>query len=209
MRLTDVTAGATALLLAAVLAGCEPTAKPEPTIEPSAPTSPSVLRSLVGPGCASYVKAHPTGPGSPSDLAERNLASALAVHPQLKEFSRAMTGKLNERVNLTDELDGGEFTVFAPTDAAFAKLPDTAVRSLSAAKSVEALTDLLMFHLVVGERKPSAVIGELETRSGEKLAVAGHGDRIRVGDQANVVCGGIQTANATVYLIDTVLMPRG
>jgi uncharacterized surface protein with fasciclin (FAS1) repeats len=209
MRLHDVAAGAVAALLAAVLVGCEPTGKPEPSIEPSAPTSPSVIQSLVGPGCASYVKAHATGSGSPSDLADKSLANALAAHPQLTEFSRAMTGKLNARVNLADELDGGEFTVFAPTDAAFAKLPDPAVRSLAAAKSVDALTELLMFHLVVGERAPSGVIGELETRGGEKLKVVGGGDRIRVGDQANVVCGGIHTANATLYLIDTVLMPHG
>ena len=209
MRLNDVTAGAVAALLVAVLVGCEPTGKPEPSIEPAAPTSPSVAQSLVGPGCAPYIKAHATGAGSLSDLADKSLASALAAHPQLKEFSRAMTGKLNDRVNLTDELNGGEFTVFAPTDAAFAKLPDPAVRTLAAGKSVDALTELLMFHLVVGERTPSAVIGELETRGGEKLKVDGDGDRIRVGNQANVVCGGIRTANGTLYLIDTVLMPRG
>lgn len=202
-------AGIIAAALAAVLVGCEPSGTPEPTIEPSAPVSPSVIQSLVGPGCAAYLKDHGTGQGSPSNLADKSLASALGAHPQLTEFARAMTGRLNDRVNLTDELDGGEFTVFAPTDEAFAKLPDAAVRALAAAKSVDALTELLMFHLVVGERTPSELTGELETRGGETLKVAGDGDRIRVAGQANVVCGGLRTANATLYLVDTVLMPNG
>ena len=78
---------------------------------------------------------------------------------------------------------------------------------MSEPKSADALTDLVEFHLIVGQREPSELSGSLETRGGEKLSIERDGDRIRIADQANVVCGGLRTANATVYLIDSVLMP--
>ncbi|WP_332641829.1 fasciclin domain-containing protein [Aeromicrobium sp.] len=49
--------------------------------------------------------------------------------------------------------------------------------------------------------------GTLKTVNGAELTVTGSGDDIKVGDQASVICGGVRTANATVYLIDSVLMP--
>ena len=189
------------------MAGCHRSGNAKPTIEPSAAPSPSVTRTLVGPGCAGYLKKYASGPGSPDKLAKQTLASAIESHPQLTMLAKAISGKLNSRVDLTHELDGGEFTIFAPTDSAFAQLPKQTLAALADSTSTNALTDLLLFHLVVGERKPAQVIGTLDTRGGEKLVVAGEGDRIRVDDQANVVCGGIQAANATIYLIDAVLMP--
>ena len=114
----------------------------------------------------------------------------------------------NERVDLTQELDAGEFTIFAPTDNAFrAKLPKEWTRTLAEPKNADALTDVLSFHLADGRRSPSDLSGSLETRGGEKLSIQRDGDRIRIADQANVVCGGLRTANATIYLIDSVLMP--
>jgi uncharacterized surface protein with fasciclin (FAS1) repeats len=201
-----VTALAVALV-AVVLAGCEPSGRAEPTIEPSAPPPPSVTNTLAGPGCAAYLKKYAEGPASPDELADKSLASAIESHPQLTTLADAISGGLNPRVNLTRELDGGEFTAFAPTDEAFAKLPKETLAALEAPKSSEALTDLLLFHLVVGERNPGSLAGTLETRGGAELKVTSEGDRIRVGGQANVVCGGIQAANATLYLIDTVLVP--
>jgi uncharacterized surface protein with fasciclin (FAS1) repeats len=54
---------------------------------------------------------------------------------------------------------------------------------------------------------PDEIDGTFTTVNGADLTVSGSGDSIMVGDQAAVICGGVQTANATVYLIDTVLMP--
>ena len=65
----------------------------------------------------------------------------------------------------------------------------------------------MLFHLVVGQKAPDELSGTVETRGGEKLAIERDGDRIRIAGQANVVCGGLRTANATIYLIDSVLMP--
>lgn len=198
---------ASAVLVSGALAGCENIGRHKPPIEPSAPPSPSVTQTLVGPGCTSYLKKHPSGPGSPQQLAKQSLASAIADHPQLTTLARAVSGKLNPRVNLTRELDGGDFTIFAPTDDAFAALPKKTLTALAGPESAGALTDLLMFHLAVGEKRPTEIVGTLDTRGGAQLTVTGEGDRLRVGDQANVICGGIQAANATIYLIDTVLIP--
>ena len=193
---------------AALVAGCERSGSPETQIESTAPPSPEAVLELVGPGCAAYAKKYAVGPGSVAALADQPAAAAIGDHPMLRLFASAISGELNERVDLTQELDAGEFTIFAPTDNAFrAKLPKEWTRTLAEPKSVDALTDVLSFHLADGRRSPSDLSGSLETRGGEKLSVERDGDRIRVADQANVVCGGLRTANATIYLIDSVLMP--
>ena len=199
-----------ALLVGFTSGGCESpaTAPPEPTIESTAPPSPEVVQELVGPGCAEYSKKYATGPGSVAALADKPVAEAIQDHPLLTRFAAAIGGELNPKVNLTEEMDAGEFTVFAPTDDAFrAKVPADWERTLAQPKSAEALTDLLMYHLAVGERSPGDLRGTIETRGGSKIAIETDGDRIRIADQANVVCGGFRTANATIYLIDSVLMP--
>jgi uncharacterized surface protein with fasciclin (FAS1) repeats len=197
-----------AAVAAALVAGCEPTRSPETQIESTAPSSPEAVLKLVGPGCAAYAKKYATGPGSVAALADQPAAAAIADHPMLRLFASAISGELNERVDLTQELDAGEFTIFAPTDDAFrAKVPKEWTRTLAEPKSAVALTDVLLFHVAVGRRSPSELPGSLETRGGEKLSIERDGDRIRIADQANVVCGGLRTANATIYLIDSVLMP--
>jgi uncharacterized surface protein with fasciclin (FAS1) repeats len=192
----------------ALAAGCEPSGSPETQFESTAPPSQEAAQKLVGPGCAAYAKKYTTGPGSVAALADQPVAAAIEDHPMLRLFASAISGELNERVKLTQVLDAGEFTIFAPTDDAFrAKVPEQWMRTLAEPKSADALTDLLLFHLVAGQRAPSELPGSLETRSGEKLSIERDGDRIRIADQANVVCGGLRTANATIYLIDSVLMP--
>jgi uncharacterized surface protein with fasciclin (FAS1) repeats len=191
-----------------VVAGCERSDAPDAQIESTAPPSLEAAQTLVGPGCAAYAEKYATGPGSILELADKPVAEAIEDHPMLRLFSSAISGDLNERVDLTQELDGGEFTIFAPTDDAFsAKVPKQWTRTLAAPKSANALTDLLRFHIVDDEQAPGDLSGSLETSGGEKLTIERDGDRIRIADQANVVCGGLRTANATIYLIDSVLMP--
>lgn len=195
------------VLVAALAPGCSLAASPEPAIESAAPPSPHVVRDLVGPGCDAYVRSPASGPGSAAALAQLGAAAAIGSHPQLVEFDRAITGKLNPQVDLAAQLDAGDYTIFAPADSAFAKLPSAALTALGRADSAAALTDLLQSHVIRGQHAPDDLAGEYKTLNDRALEVTVKGDRIRVDGQANVVCGGLRTVNATLYLIDGVLMP--
>jgi uncharacterized surface protein with fasciclin (FAS1) repeats len=204
MRPSTIAIGCVALVS---LAGCQLTRDPDPVVEATAPPSPHVVRDLVGPGCDTYVREHASGPGSPAAIAKQPVATAIASLPQLTEFAKAISGGLNSRVDLTARLNAGKFTILAPTDAAFAKLPTAAMRALSGPDSASALTDLLRSHVLEGELAPDALTSDLKALDGSTVVVAASRDRIRIGGQANVVCGGLRTSNATIYLIDGVLMP--
>lgn len=162
--------------------------------------------NLVGPGCADYAKAVPDGAGSVAGMAEDPVAVAASNNPLLTTLVSAVSGELNPRVDLVDTLNGDEFTVFAPVDDAFAKLPAETVGALAKPKNAETLTSVLTYHVVPGQITPDQITGEQTTVQGGTVTVSGSGDQLTVND-ANVICGGVQTANATVYLIDSVLMP--
>jgi uncharacterized surface protein with fasciclin (FAS1) repeats len=119
-----------------------------------------------------------------------------------------VSGKFNPKVNLVSTLDSAQFTVFAPVDSAFAKLPASTIADLKLPANASKLTSILDYAVVPGERLPGDVDGTLSTVQGGTLTVSGSGNDITV-NGAKVVCGGIQTANATVYMIDTVLTPPG
>lgn len=146
----------------------------------------------------------PSGPGSLLGMSPDPVATALANSPQLTTFAGALSGKLNPDVNFVDILNKNPYTVFAPTDDAFAKLDPALIDKFKSDASQ--LTSVLNYHVVAGDLDPSAVVGEHKTPQGQSLTVSGSGDDLRV-NNAGVVCGGIKTANATVYLIDTVLIP--
>ncbi|MGC0365191.1 putative surface protein with fasciclin (FAS1) repeats [Rhodococcus sp. 27YEA15] len=159
---------------------------------------------LVGAGCADYASAVPTGAGSVSGMAQDPVATAASNNPLLTTLTAAVSGQLNPDVNLVDTLNGGEFTVFAPVDTAFAKIDPATIDSLKTDSAT--LTKILTYHVVPGQIAPDAIDGTHPTAEGGTVTVTGSGDDIKVND-ATVVCGGVKTANATVYLIDSVLMP--
>ena len=159
---------------------------------------------LVGPGCAAYAEQVPTGPGSVAGMAASPVAVAASNSPVLTTLAAAVSGKLNPQVNLVDTLNGGQFTVFAPTDAAFAKIDPATIEKLKT--DADLLTSILTYHVVSGQASPDQVVGTHKTVQGANLTVSGGGDSLAV-NNANVVCGGIPPANATVYLIDSVLLP--
>ena len=159
---------------------------------------------LVGAGCAAYAEANPSGPASVAGLAADPVATAAGNSPVLTTLASALSGKLNPDVNLVDTLNNGQFTVFAPTDDAFAKIDAATIEKLKTDSAL--LTSILTYHVVAGQAGPTAVVGEHKTVEGGSLTVTGSGNDLKVND-AGVVCGGIKTANATLYLIDTVLMP--
>ena len=161
---------------------------------------------LIGAGCADYAKQNPSGPGSVAGMAQDPVATAASNNPMLTTLTSALSGKLNPNVNLVDTLNNGQYTVFAPTNAAFDKLPAATIDKLKTDSQL--LNSILTYHVVQGQESPNKVDGNHPTLQGASLTVTGQGNDLKVND-AGLVCGGVHTANATVYMIDTVLMPPG
>ncbi|MBB1021729.1 fasciclin domain-containing protein [Dietzia sp. E1] len=160
---------------------------------------------LVGAGCADYAEANPEGPGSVEGMAMEPVATAASNNPMLTTLTSAVSGGVNPEVDLVDTLNSGEYTVFAPIDDAFAQIDEATMQSLQT--DADLLTGILTYHVVEGQAAPDQVVGEHTTLNGAQLEVTGSGDELMV-NGAGVVCGGVQTENATVYLIDQVLMPE-
>ncbi|MGH3677837.1 MAG: fasciclin domain-containing protein [Mycobacterium sp.] len=167
-------------------------------------TAASASAELVGPACSAYAQQVPMGPGSVAGMAQDPVAVAASNNPMLTTLTKAVSGQLNPNVNLVDTLNGGEFTVFAPTDDAFAKIDPATIEKLKTDSAL--LTSILTYHVVPGQAGPTQVVGTHKTVQGAELTVTGEGNNLKVND-AGLVCGGVATANAQVYMIDTVLMP--
>ena len=189
------------------------TTTPDKSTSPSASASESTTADpaadLVGPGCGAYAKAVPDGAGSVGGMAQDKVATAASNNPLLKTLVLAVSGQLNKKVNLVDALNGGEFTVFAPVDTAFAALqkkmgPD--FNTLTTPKGAKTLQTVLTYHVVQGQLAPDAIAGKHATLAGPDVNVTGSGNDLKV-NGVPVICGGVHTANATVYLIGTVLDP--
>lgn len=158
----------------------------------------------VGPGCADYAAEVPEGDGSVEGMAQDPVATAASNNPLLTTLVSAVSGELNPDVDLVDTLNGDEFTVFAPVDDAFAEVDEETLNTL--ADDADLLTTVLTYHVVPGQIAPEDIAGEHSTVEGESVTVEGDPEMLTVND-ANVICGGVATANATVYMIDAVLMP--
>lgn len=160
---------------------------------------------LVGPGCAEYAESNPDGPGSVDGMAQEPVATAASGNPMLQTLVQALSGGVNPDVDLVDTLNSGEYTVFAPVDDAFAEIDDATMEKLKT--DPELLTSILTYHVVKGQMNPDEIAGKHATLEGGEVEVTGEGDELMV-DGASVICGGVQTANATVYMVDQVLMPK-
>ena len=200
---------ASAFLLSACSMGSGSTS--DSSSEPKAPeTSESTpmemdpAANLVGPGCAAYADAVPDGAGSVEGMSQDPVAVAASNNPLLTTLVSAVSGQLNPDVDLVDTLNGSEFTVFAPVDDAFAKIDPATIEALKTDSAT--LSSILTYHVVPGQIDPADIDGMHKTVQGAELEVTGSGDDLMVND-AKEICGGVKTANATVYLIDTVLMP--
>ncbi|MGC2652801.1 MAG: fasciclin domain-containing protein [Mycobacterium sp.] len=182
--------------------------KPATSTAAPAGTSPAADpgAGLVGAGCADYAALHPSGPASVAGMAQDPVATAASNNPMLSTLASALSGKLNPQVNLVDTLNNGQYTVFAPTNDAFDKLPAETIDKLKTDSQL--LTKILTYHVVQGQLSPAKVDGPHKTLQGADATATGAGNDLKV-NNAGLVCGGVHTANATVYMIDTVLMPPG
>lgn len=182
-------------------AAAEPTTSEsasETPMESEAPAEEPMADGPFGAGCAGV----PTsGEGSVEGMADDPVATAASNNPLLKTLVAAVT-----EAGLVDTLNSADaLTVFAPTDDAFAKIPAKDLNALLADK--KALTTVLTHHVVAGQLSPEDVAGEHETLAGDMITVEGSGEDFTA-EGAAVVCGNVQTANATVYVIDSVMMPK-
>ncbi|MDR6971767.1 fasciclin domain-containing protein [Leifsonia shinshuensis] len=201
-------AAALALTACSSGAGSATNDKSSAPMESSSPSASTMdpAADLVGPGCAAYAKQVPSGSGSVAGMAEDPVATAASNNPLLTTLVASVSGKLNPNVNLVDTLNGGQFTVFAPVDDAFKKIDPATIDTLKTDAGAATLTSILTYHVVPGQLSPKEIVGTHKTVEGGDVTVTGSGDSLKVND-ANVICGGVHTANATVYLIDSVLMP--
>jgi len=153
-----------------------------------------------GPACSAV----PTdGAGSFAGMAADPAATAASNNPVLSTLVAAV-----KAANLVDTLNGpGPFTIFAPTNDAFAKIPEADLNAVLA--DVPTLTKILTLHVVPGKMSADdlAKAGKATTVEGGELTFSGDASNLEVNGQATVVCGNVQVANATVHIIDTVLMP--
>ena len=168
----------------------------------AAPTSTKVPDPQ-GPGCDAYKSKVPTGAGSIASMALQTGSEAISNNPDLSTFSAAISGKLNPDINIVSVLDGGPYVVFAPTDAAFAKLDPATLETLKTDPVV--LLPTLFYHMVLGYLGPNDVQGTMPTQDGRTVVVSGKGGDIQVND--NRVSCAYTARGAYIYMIDEVLTP--
>ena len=209
MRTSRLTIAALALALPLSLAACG-SSDADPGAASSAPMATSAAPSAsdamtadtasmpFGPGCAAVPA---DGAGSFSGMASDPVATAASNNPLLSTLVTAV-GKagLGETLNTAKDV-----TVFAPTNDAFAAL-DKATMDKAMADPKGLLTTVLTNHVVEGRIAPDMLAGDHKTLAGTTITVEGSGEDFTVGT-AKVVCGNVQTANATVYIVDGVLLP--
>jgi len=208
-------AGFLALALGGSLAACSSSSSPAAGSSPSsamsapgttaamAPTTMAAAMTDFGPACSAVPA---TGAGSFGGMATAPVATAASANPVLSTLVTAV-----KAAGLVDTLNNAPgITVFAPDNAAFAKIPSATLAGVLANKAE--LTKILTYHVVSGQLTPAELAGTHTTLEGGTLTVTGSGTNFTVtggsaSNTANVICGDVQTANATVYIIDTVMMP--
>ncbi len=204
--LVGITA-AMALFTAACGTGGDESASPQ---RPAANASESAPPSDPAKICDkdALVAAVQGGPaeGTLAGMTDDPVGTAASSNPVLTTLVTAV-----QAAGLVDTLNSADaLTVFAPTDCAFAAL-DPATLKAALADPQGLLTQVLGFHVVAGQRLSAADLAgknELMTFTNEKLPLGKDGESLTVGGgQAKVVVPDIQTANATVHLIDSVMMP--
>ncbi|MEO3937191.1 fasciclin domain-containing protein [Dermatophilaceae bacterium Soc4.6] len=152
-----------------------------------------------GAGCSAVPA---DGAGSFNGMATAPVATAASANPVLSTLVAAV-----KAAGLVDTLNSAPaLTVFAPANSAFEKIPAADLGALL--KDKAALTKVLTYHVIAGKLTPEQLAGTHKTLNGGEVTVTGSGESFQVGAaKANVVCGNVQTANATVYILDSVLTP--
>jgi uncharacterized surface protein with fasciclin (FAS1) repeats len=167
----------------------------------SASSSASMTDQPFGAACSAVPK---SGKGSFDGMSSDPVATAASNNPLLSTLVSAV-----KAAGLVDTLNGAkDITVFAPTNDAFKKVPAATMKAAMADEK-GLLTDVLTAHVVSGRLTPADLAGEHQTLNKKaKVTVTGSGEDFKVNGNAMVLCGNVQTANATVYIVDSVLLPK-
>jgi uncharacterized surface protein with fasciclin (FAS1) repeats len=170
---------------------------------PAAPPTTASSMTASGPFGAACPAVPTSGAGSLEAVAQEPVATAASNTPQLSTLVTAV-----KKADLVDTLNSAQgITVFAPTNDAFSALPKATLdKALGDPDGL--LTTVLTYHVVEGQLTPDQLAGSHKTLQGGTLEVTGSGQDFTVNGNSGVVCGNIKTANATVYLIDQVLLPQ-
>ena len=148
------------------------------------------------------------GQGSSAGMADDPTATAASNNPLLSTLVAAVgAADLGDTLNDTS----ASYTVFAPYNGAFDKLDPATVEALTTDPAQkDALTDILTYHVYAGEKMDVdalAEAGSLEMVNGDTVEIEASGDTLEINGESMVICGNVTTANATVHISDTVLMP--
>jgi uncharacterized surface protein with fasciclin (FAS1) repeats len=171
------------------------------TTESAAPMSDEPF----GAGCSAVPA---DGEGSFTGMADDPVATAASNNPALSTLVQAVTAaNLVDTLNTTDDI-----TVLAPANDAFAAVPPDQLNAVLA--DTAQLTAILTHHVIPGRLAPDQLAGTHTTLNNDDVVIEGSGEDFTIamdgtvtGTEASVICGNVQTANATVYIIDQVLKP--
>jgi uncharacterized surface protein with fasciclin (FAS1) repeats len=157
--------------------------------------------SMVRAGCVALPVVLASGAVAAADIVE--------TAQDAGSFQTLLTAA--EAAGLVDTLKSeGPFTLFAPTDEAFAKLPEGTVENLLKPENKDQLVAVLTYHVVPGKTMSSDIAGkelEVETVQGQTVAIDAREGGVKV-DEATVVQADIETDNGVIHVIDTVIVPQ-
>lgn len=190
-RLSNVTLFAL-LISSMVLSACAPAATPAPTSQPTATKVPPPAPTAVPP----------TQKPMPKDIVDTAIADG--------RFTTLVTAV--KAAGLVDTLKGaGPFTVFAPTDDAFAKLPAGTVEGLL--KDIPTLKNILLYHVLSGKVMAADVLkldGKMvdTALAGSQIKISIKDGKVYLNDTVQVIITDIETSNGVIHVIDAVLLPK-
>jgi uncharacterized surface protein with fasciclin (FAS1) repeats len=174
---------------------------------PSLPSM-QVLNRTLRAGVAALslsLLASPSAFAGGSTVASKDIVDTAVSAGSFKTLTAAL-----DAAGLVETLKGkGPFTVFAPTDEAFAKLPEGTLKSLLKPENKQKLTSILTYHVVAGNVKAADVIklSSAKTLNGQSVTIKTAGGKVFI-NGATVVKADIEATNGTIHVIDTVLLPR-
>lgn len=180
-----------------------PTTQPAPS-EPSAtPTTPEPGTTPTQPPQAPSKPTPGTTPGGRSD-SNKNIVAIAAANGSFKTLTKAL-----QVAGLSETLQGkGPFTVFAPTDAAFAKLPPDALRDLLKPENKEVLVKILTYHVVSGQVLSTDLkSGPVKSLQGDPIGVKVDPSTGVTVNEAKVIQPDIKASNGVIHVIDQVVLP--